>query len=255
MKNSTFFPYSRRMAYRYPLGFSFRAAGKRVLLLMCALFAFMFALSPTKAEAKAASLSNKRLEVTVGKSKRLKLQNNKKKVNWSILSGKSCIQIKGKSKSGVTIVGKKAGKAAVRAKIGKKKYICNVMVKNAKKNHTTPILLTIGNKKLKGYLYDTEPAKSLIAKLPITIILDDSDNDFCGGNLNIKYSEKDVQNGYKNGDLAFWTPGKNFVIFVDDEEKSADTGDLVILGKLTESQKVLDSLKGTLKVTITLGRN
>ncbi len=234
---------------------SIRAAGKRLLLFMCILFAFTFVFPPAEAEAKSASLSDKRLEITTGKSRRLKLQNNKKKATWSIVSGKNCIQLKGKSKNGVTIIGKKAGKAVVRAKVGKKKYVCNVTVKNAKKNRTTPIILTIGNKKLKGYLYDTEPAKSLIAKLPLTITLDDSDNDFCGGNLNLKYSKKDVQNGYKNGDLAFWTPGRNFVIFVDDEEKSADTGDLIILGKLTESQKVLDSLKGTLKVTITLGRN
>lgn len=120
--------------------------------------------------------------------------------------------------------------------------------------NTIPITLTIGDKVLNGYLNNTAPAQSLIEQLPLTVALNDSDNDFCGGNLDIKYSESDVQKGYKNGDLAFWTPANNFVIFVDDEENSAETGNLVILGRITESQEVLDSLEGTINVTIALAQ-
>lgn len=116
----------------------------------------------------------------------------------------------------------------------------------------TAITLTIGDKVLNAYLNDSAPAKSLIAQLPLTVTLNDSDNDFCGGNLDIDYSDSDVTSGYHNGDLAFWTPANNFVIFVDDEENSANTGNLVILGKITESQEVLDSLEGRIDVTIAL---
>lgn len=119
----------------------------------------------------------------------------------------------------------------------------------------TPITLTIGDKVLNAYLNDSVPAKSLIAQLPITVTLNDSDNDFCGGNLDIDYSDSDVTSGYHNGDLAFWTPANNFVIFVDDEENSANTGNLVILGKITESQEVLDALAGRIDVTIALAQN
>lgn len=115
---------------------------------------------------------------------------------------------------------------------------------------TTLITLTIGDTVLHGYLNDSMPAQSLISQLPLTVTLNDSDNDFCGGSLDIEYTESDVQSGYKNGDLAFWTPANNFVIFVDDEENSADTGNLVILGKITELQEVLDALEGTIDVTI-----
>ena len=115
---------------------------------------------------------------------------------------------------------------------------------------TSAITLTIGDTVLHGYLNDSIPAQSLIAQLPLTVTLNDSDNDFCGGSLDIEYTESDVQSGYKNGDLAFWTPANNFVIFVDDEENSADIGNLVILGKITESQEVLDVLEGTIDVTI-----
>ena len=116
----------------------------------------------------------------------------------------------------------------------------------------TAITLTIGDKVLNAYLNDSAPAKSLIAQLPLTVTLNDSDNDFCGGNLDIDYSDSDVTSGYHNGDLAFWTPANNFVIFVDDEENSANTGNLVILGKITESKEVLDSLEGRIDVTIAL---
>ena len=118
----------------------------------------------------------------------------------------------------------------------------------------TPITLTIGDKVLRASLKDSTPSKSLIAQLPITVRLYDSDNDFCGGNLDIDYSESDIQTGYKNGDLAFWTPANNFVIFVKDEELSGNTGDLIILGKVEEAQQVLDSLSGTLDVVIDLAK-
>jgi len=122
-------------------------------------------------------------------------------------------------------------------------------------NTVTPITLTIGDDVLNGYLNDSVPAQSLAAQLPITVSLNDSDNDFCGGQLDIEYSDSDVQSGYKNGDLAFWTPANNFVIFVDDEENSADTGNLIILGRITEQQDVLDTLEGNISVTLALADN
>lgn len=116
----------------------------------------------------------------------------------------------------------------------------------------TPITLTIGDMVLEAYLNDSVPAQSLIEQLPLTISLNDSDNDFCGGNLDIDYSESDVTSGYQNGDLMFWTPANNFVIFVNGEENSTDTGDLVKLGHIISSQEMLDTLDGNIDVTIAL---
>lgn len=121
----------------------------------------------------------------------------------------------------------------------------------ARKNgNETPVTLTIGDVVLEGYLNDSAPARSLISQLPMTVMLNDSDNDFCGGNLNITYSDKDVTSGYKNGDLAFWTPANNFVIFISGGENSANIGNLVHLGHVTSPQKTLDALKGRINVTI-----
>lgn len=116
----------------------------------------------------------------------------------------------------------------------------------------TPITLTVGDTVLEAYLNGSAPAQSLIAQLPLTVTLNDSDNDFCGGNLDINYAQEDVQMGYRNGDLAFWTPANNFVIFVSDEENSSGTGNLVILGHITSPQEMLDALEGRIDVTIAL---
>lgn len=86
----------------------------------------------------------------------------------------------------------------------------------------------------------------------MTITLNASDNDFCGGNLNINYSDNDVKSGYKNGDLAFWTIANNFVIFINGEENSSNIGNLVKLGRITEPQEKLEKLQGTIDVTIAL---
>lgn len=130
-----------------------------------------------------------------------------------------------------------------------------VAVQPPKENKAaTPITLTINGKMLKAYLNDSVPARSLKEQLPKTVRLNDSDNDFCGDTIHLKYSEKDVQSGYKNGDIAYWPPANNFVIFVKDEEKSAGTGNLVILGRITEAQSVLNSLHGTLEVKIELAK-
>lgn len=69
--------------------------------------------------------------------------------------------------------------------------------------NTTPIILETENTYLNGYLYDSVPADSLLDQLPMTVTLNDSDNDFCGGSLNLEYSNADIKTGYKNGDLAF----------------------------------------------------
>ena len=70
----------------------------------------------------------------MGESVRIQLKNNKKKVKWVVASGKNIITLSKKKKTGVTIKGKKAGKARVHAKIGKKKYICKVTVKKLDKS-------------------------------------------------------------------------------------------------------------------------
>lgn len=98
-----------------------------VALLLCSI-------SAPRAEAakKKTVLSSKKLTIAAGKYKTLKLKKNKKKVKWTVVSGKKCVSLKLKKKTGVRILARKKGTAKVQAKIGKKKYICKITVKEAK---------------------------------------------------------------------------------------------------------------------------
>lgn len=92
--------------------------------------------SPAAAKKKAPKLSTKKVSISVGQKKTIKLKNGKKAV-WSIKSGKKVVSLSKKKKTSVVVKGKKAGKAVVLAKVGKKKLTCKVTVK-AKKPTATP---------------------------------------------------------------------------------------------------------------------
>ena len=104
-------------------------------------FSLIFALilgmliAPNQADAKKkkkVALNKKKLTLTVGKTYKLKLKNNKKKIKWSSSKKKvATVSKTGKVKA------KKAGTARITAKVGKKKYVCKVTVKNKKKTTKT----------------------------------------------------------------------------------------------------------------------
>ena len=102
-------------------------------------FVLSFSVIPQNvlAAKKKVKLSKKSVTVAVGKTVKVKLKNNKKKVKWTVASGKKNVKLSKKKKTGVTIHGKKAGKAKVQAKVGKKKFVCKVTVKNADTNQNT----------------------------------------------------------------------------------------------------------------------
>lgn len=99
-------------------------------------FVLSFSVIPQNvlAAKKKVKLSKKSVTVTVGKTVKVKLKNNKKKVKWTVTSGKKNVKLSKKKKTSVTIHGKKAGKAKVQAKVGKKKFVCKVTVKKAGTN-------------------------------------------------------------------------------------------------------------------------
>ncbi len=117
---------------------------KQKSMVLLLIFAMALSLLPQSAFAakKKVKLNKKMVTVNVGKTVKIKLQNNKKKVKWTVTSGKKNVTLSKKKKTEVTIRGKKAGKAKVQAKVGKKKYVCKVTVKNTKKvnknNSTKP---------------------------------------------------------------------------------------------------------------------
>lgn len=84
------------------------------------------------AEAKSKpKLSSKKITITVGQKKKLKVKNfkKKKKIKWSS-KNKAIATVNKKGE----VVGKKKGKTTIIAKAGKKKLKCKVVVKKAKKS-------------------------------------------------------------------------------------------------------------------------
>ena len=86
--------------------------------------------SPNKSQATKKVSITKSVIVYEGKTAKIKLRNNKKKVAWSVKKGSRNISLSKKSKTGVTVKGKRTGTAKVQAKVGSKKYVCTVTITN-----------------------------------------------------------------------------------------------------------------------------
>lgn len=94
--------------------------------------------SPAAAKKKAPKLSAKKISIKVGQKKTIKVKNTSKKAKWSVKAGKKVVTLSKKKKNSVVVKGKKAGKATVLAKIGKKKLTCKVTVTKKTDVKTTP---------------------------------------------------------------------------------------------------------------------
>lgn len=122
------------------------------------LVAVLFCVPASRLQAKAPKLSRKKLTMTVGQKKVLKVKNTKKKVTWK--SGKP--KVVRVSKKGV-LTAKKAGKAVVKARVGKRTLKCTVTVKkksgekdNKKNEDKLPISYSdqeSGECRVKGDIY------------------------------------------------------------------------------------------------------
>ena len=106
---------------------------KRIAILMAlVLMIGGIQLTSTSSLAAKVKLNKKSISLQVGKTYKLKVKGTKKKAKWS--SNKK--KVATVSKKGV-VKGKKAGKAKITAKVGKKKYVCKVTVKGKKTSGKT----------------------------------------------------------------------------------------------------------------------
>lgn len=101
-------------------------------VLVASMLVGSLGVTSTPAEAKSKiKLSTTRVSLNVGASKTIKIKGTKKKVKWSVVSGKKNIKLKSKRRTSVKVVALKRGTAKVQAKLGKKKYICRVTVRKS----------------------------------------------------------------------------------------------------------------------------
>lgn len=191
------------------------------------------------------SLNPTKLTVVQGKTKTIKLKNNKKKVTWSIISGKTNITLKNKKKTGVQIIAKRQGMAKVLGKIGKKKYICKVTVKRKQVKNVDVI---VNGKNFRAELADTAAAQELAKKLPMTINMKE-----LNGNEKYYYLSSDlpvsenVSGKIKTGDIMLY--GSDCLVFF---YKNFQTSyHYTRIGKITDPEGFASALgKGNVQVTI-----
>ena len=105
-----------------------------VLALVLVLSLSLLPETSISAAPKKVKLNKTKVTINVGKTVTLKLKNNKKTVKWSTSNKKVAIVTK-KGK----VTGKKAGKATITAKVGKKKYKCKVIVKQIRPAYAVKI--------------------------------------------------------------------------------------------------------------------
>lgn len=104
-------------------------------------------------------LNYSRKTLVVGDKVTLKLIGNSKKVKWS--SGKKTVA---SVSSNGKVTAKKKGKAVITAKVGKKKYKCEITVKK-----NVIVVAKVGKKKFYITMYNNKAAKQFIKQLPMKI--------------------------------------------------------------------------------------
>ena len=115
-----------------------------LMLLLILLLSF-----PMSADAAKVKLNKKSITLPVAKTFKLKVKGTKKKVKWKS-SNKNVATV---NKKGL-VKAKKAGKATIRAQVGKKTYKCKVTVKDDVIYHTEMGVARYYEYRTKNYLFN-----------------------------------------------------------------------------------------------------
>lgn len=194
-------------------------------------------------------LSAKKLTITVGKSKTLKLCGTNKKIGFKISSGKKYIKIKRVSKAAVKITALKKGNAKVKATLGKRSYTCAVTVK-AKAN-TKIIKIKVNGKSFSVKLNNSKTATELYNKLPLTLKMTELNGNEKYHLFESSFSGKGkTYPTIKAGDLMIYE--KNYLVLFYDDIKNSPY-EYVKIGTLTNASGLKNAL-GIGNVTIKFTR-
>ena len=116
----------------------------------------------------------------------------------------------------------------------------------------TKINMYFGDTLITGVLNDSETAKALIEKLPMTQHMSRYSHDFCGVTEELPYNEDDVHYGWLNGDIDYALNAPYFTILFEDEDVSEQYGYQVNIGVITCPIEDIAALQGSYDVRIEL---
>jgi hypothetical protein len=114
------------------------------------------------------------------------------------------------------------------------------------------IRLRIGNDVVTATLQDSAPARALAAMLPATIDMRDLLGREKTGRLP---SQLDIEGAtrefdYQVGEVAYWSPGNDFVIFHADDGQAIPQPGLVRLGTIDTGLEVIEAAGNDFELTI-----
>ena len=114
------------------------------------------------------------------------------------------------------------------------------------------IRIRMGDQSVTATLNDSEAARDLVAMLPVSIQMRDHLRREKTGRIPKPLSERTQGSPtYEKGDLGYWRPGGNFVIFYRHDGLTIPSPGIVLLGKLDAGAEVFD-LPGSVNVTVEL---
>ena len=118
---------------------------------------------------------------------------------------------------------------------------------------TVPIILKVGKTIIPAELNNSRASQALVASLPCRVRLHRYEHDYCGVMAEpLPYEEKDLRNGWRNGDIAFAADGSYLALLYKGEEISQQYGNLVTLGRITAPLGIMDGLRNEILVNIEL---
>lgn len=116
------------------------------------------------------------------------------------------------------------------------------------------ITIKAGNAVIAATLDDSPTAQDFVKSLPLTISMKRwGDREYYGKVREPLSDRGRKQNGFANGDVAYWPRGGSFAIFFNNKV-NPDISDLIVFGKISTDLKVFDAMDESLDMRIELAR-
>lgn len=120
--------------------------------------------------------------------------------------------------------------------------------------NATAITIKAGNAVIAATLDDSPTAQDFVKSLPLTISMKRwGDREYYGKVREPLSDRGRKQNGFANGDVAYWPRGGSFAIFFNNKV-NPDISDLIVFGKISTDLKVFDAMDESLDMRIDLAR-
>jgi hypothetical protein len=112
------------------------------------------------------------------------------------------------------------------------------------------IRIRIGDQTVTATLNSSEAARDLVAMLPLSVRMRDHLRREKTGPIPRPVSERtEASPNYQSGDLGYWRPGGNFVIFYRHDGLTIPPPGIVILGRVNSGAEIFD-VPGPVEATV-----